>query len=153
VPAEAPGHDAVLLDANLLVWAHHQRFPQHERARPWLASLLSNTAVVGIPWPSVLAFLRISTHPRALERPLDLQTAWDVAAGWLERPNVRAPAPTDAHAGLLRDMLMSGRAAADHTTDAHLAALAIEWGLVLVSADRDFARYPGLRWHDPSEGW
>jgi uncharacterized protein len=153
VPAEAPGHDAVLLDANLLLWAHHQQFPHHERARPWLASLLSTTAVVGIPWPSVLAFLRISTHPRAFERPLDVQTAWDVAAGWLERPNVRTPAPTDAHARLLRDMLMSGRAAADHTTDAHLAALAIEWGLVLVSADRDFARYPGLRWHDPSEGW
>jgi uncharacterized protein len=153
VPTESPAHAAVLLDANLLLWAHHGLFPQHERARPWLASLLSDTPVVGIPWPSVLAFLRISTHPRALERPLDLQTAWDVVAGWLERPNVRTPAPTEAHAGLLRDMVMAGRATANHTTDAHLAALAIEWGLVVVSADRDFARYPGLRWHDPSESW
>jgi uncharacterized protein len=95
----------------------------------------------------------VSTHPHAFEQPLDIGTAWDVVHGWLSHPNVRTPAPTDAHAELLREMLVSGRAAGNHTTDAHLAALAIEWGLVLVSADRDFARYPGLRWHDPSEGW
>ena len=136
-----------------LLWAHHRGFPEHERARGWMGSALTDIPVVGIPWPSVLAFLRISTHPRALERPLDIGTAWSVAQEWLSRPNVSAPAPTDRHADLLGQLLISGRAAANHTTDAHLAALAIEWGLVLVSPDRDFARYPGLRWHDPSEGW
>jgi uncharacterized protein len=150
VPTEL---SAVLLDANLLLWAHHRGFSQHERARAWLASALTDIPVVGIPWPSVLAFLRASTHPRAFEQPLDIDTAWDVVHGWLSRPNVRTPVPTDAHAERLREMLVSGRATGNHTTDAHLAALAIEWGLVLVSADRDFARYPGLRWHDPSEGW
>jgi toxin-antitoxin system PIN domain toxin len=150
VPAEL---SAVLLDANLLLWAHHRGFAHHERAREWLASALTDIPVVGIPWPSVLAFLRISTHPRALERPLDIGTAWSVAQGWLSRPNTTTPAPTDRHPDLLGQLLISGRAAGNHTTDAHLAALAIEWGLVLVSADRDFARYPGLRWHDPSEGW
>jgi len=144
---------AVLVDANLLLWAHHRGFPQHERAREWIASALTDIPVVGIPWPSVLAFLRVSTHPRAFEQPLHIGTAWAVVEAWLSRPNVRTPAPTDAHADLLGQLLISGRAAANHTTDAHLAALAIEWGLVLVSADRDFARYPGLRWHDPSEGW
>ena len=127
---------AVLLDANLLLWAHHRGFSQHERARAWMASALTEIPVVGIPWPSVLAFLRVSTHPRAFEQPLDIAVAWDVV-----------------HAELLREMLVSGRAPGNHTTDAHLAALAIEWGLLLVSADRDFARYPGLRWHDPSESW
>ena len=146
-------HSAVLLDANVLIWAHHRRFRQHEHARQWLASTLTATPVVGIPWPSVLAFLRISTHPRALERPLELPAAWGVVDGWLGRPNVRTPAPTDAHAGLLAEMLTAGRATANHTSDAHLAALAVEWGLVLVSADRDFARYPGLRWYDPSGDW
>lgn len=144
---------AVLVDANLLLWAHHRGFSQHEPARAWLASALSDIPVVGIPWPSVIAFLRVSTHPHAFEQPLDIETAWDVVHGWLSRPNVRTPAPTDAHADLLREMLVSGRAGGNHTTDAHLAALAIEWGLVLVSADRDFARYPGLRWQDPSAGW
>jgi toxin-antitoxin system PIN domain toxin len=150
VPTE---YSAVLLDANLLLWAHHRGFAQHERARGWLAATLSDIPVVGIPWPSVLAFLRVSTHPRAFQQPLEIQAAWKIVAGWLSRPNVRTPAPTDAHADLLRDMLVSGRATGNHTTDAHLAALAIEWGLLLLSADRDFARYPGLRWQDPSEEW
>jgi hypothetical protein len=150
VPTE---YSAVLLDANLLLWAHHRGFAQHEQARRWLAAALSEIPVVGIPWPSVLAFLRMSTHPRAFQQPLEIKAAWQIVDGWLSRPNVRTPAPTDAHADLLRDMLVAGRAAGNHTTDAHLAALAIEWGLLLLSADRDFARYPGLRWQDPSEEW
>jgi toxin-antitoxin system PIN domain toxin len=149
----ASEHSAVLLDANLLLWAHHRGFAQHEPARSWLASTLSDTPAVGIPWPSVLAFLRVSTHSRAFQHPLGIEVAWEVVDGWLSRPNVQMPVPTDAHADLLRQMLVSGRAAGNHTTDAHLAALAIEWGLVLLSADRDFARYPGLRWHDPSDDW
>lgn len=97
----------------------------------------------------MLAFLRISTHPRAFERPLEIGDAWSVAAGWLERPNVSAPHPTDRHPGILGELLVSARSAGNHATDAHLAALAIEWGLELLSVDRDFARYPGLRWRDP----
>ncbi len=141
--------DAVLIDANLLIWAHHRQFPHHEQARRWLAQTLSATPIVGIPWPSMLAFLRISSHPRALERPLAVETAWEVANGWLARPNVRIPVPTERHRDVFDRMLLGGRATADHTTDAHLAALAIEWGMELQSADRDFARYPGLRWVDP----
>lgn len=106
-------------------------------------------AFVGVAWPTTLAFLRISTHPRAFERPLAIEAAWKLVAGWLERPNVRCPAPTERHAGILGALLVDANAAADHTSDAHLATLAIEWGLALVSADRDFARYPGLRWRDP----
>ena len=98
---------------------------------------------------TTLAFLRISTHPRALERPLAIGDAWSVVQGWLERPNVRSPVPTERHAPILGDLLIRARAGGNHATDAHLAALAIEWGLELCSADRDFARYPGLRWRDP----
>lgn len=143
---------AVLVDANLLLWAHHRQFPHHEGAKAWSSATLSTVPTVGIPWPSVLAFLRISTHPRALERPLDIATAWSVVTGWLERPDVRCPTPTDRHAAVLGPLLSRGRASGDHTRDAHLAALATEWGLELVSADRDFARYPGLRWRDPLDG-
>jgi uncharacterized protein len=151
--AEQPAVAAILLDANLLLWAHHQQFAHHEPARAWLAETLSTVPVVGIPWPSILAFVRISTHPRALERPLDAPAARGVVEGWLKRPNVSAPVPTDRHAALFGDLFVGGRATGNHTSDAHLAALAVEWGLVLVSADRDFARYPGLRWHDPSARW
>lgn len=145
---EPPG-GAVLLDANLLIWAHHEQFGQHARARDWLAEELTSDPLVGIPWPTIIAFLRISTHPRALARPLSIETAWRVARGWLERPNVRVPVPTERHPEVLGRLLASGKASGNHVPDAHLAALAIEWGLELLSADRDFTRYEGLRWRDP----
>jgi toxin-antitoxin system PIN domain toxin len=148
-PASTPG--AIIVDANLLIWAHHERFPQHEQARAWWVGVLGSVPLVGIPWPTILAFLRVSTHPRALSRPLPVATAWEVVRGWLERSNVRCPAPTDRHSQILGELLLSGRAFGNHTSDAHLAALAIEWGLELQSADRDFARYAGLRWRDPLE--
>jgi toxin-antitoxin system PIN domain toxin len=106
---------------------------------------------VGIAWPTILAFLRISSHPRALERPLEMQTAWTIVDGWLTRPNVWVPGPTQRHAEILASTLLQGNATGNHVPDAHLAALAIEWGLQVLSADRDFARYPGLSWRDPLE--
>lgn len=150
---ETDAGDALLLDANLLLWAHHRQFRHHHRARAWLAETIVTTPIVGVPWPSILAFVRISTHRRALERPLDEATARSVVDGWLAQPSVQVPVPTHRHAALFGDLLVAGRAAGNHSTDAHLAALAIEWGMVLVSADRDFARYPGLRWSDPAEQW
>jgi uncharacterized protein len=140
---------AVLLDANLLMWAHHEQFDHHAGARDWLTRELTEAPLVGIPWPTILAFLRISTHPRALGRPLSIETAWSVVRSWLDRPNVIVPVPTERHADVLGRLLTSGRVFGNHTSDAHLAALAIEWGLELLSADRDFARYEGLRWRDP----
>lgn len=140
---------AVLVDANLVLWAHHRGFAEHEAARTWWAETMSETPFVGVPWATSLAFLRVSTHPRTLERPLALETAWQLVVGWLQRPNVHTPVPTERHPSILGELLLKARATGNHTTDAHLAALAIEWGLELLSADRDFARYPGLRWRDP----
>lgn len=141
-----------LVDANLIVWAHHRQFPQHGPAREWWSRLLSGHPSVGIPWPSVLAFVRISTHPRALEQPVQVGEAWAIVEGWLDRPNVWVPVPTDRHRSILTPLLLGGKATGNHVPDAHIAALAIEWGLELQSADRDFARYPGLRWRDPLTG-
>lgn len=149
--AEATG--AVLVDANLVLWAHHRQFDQHEPARAWWAHTLSTTQVVGLPWPTVLAFVRLSTHPRVLGRPIDVSTAYSVVEGWLARDNVMSPTPTERHRELYGRMLRDAHAAGNHAMDAHLAALAVEWGLELLTADRDFGRYPGLRWSDPSEAW
>ena len=147
--ATEPPSDAILVDANLVLWAHHRHFDRHEPARAWWAEALSSTPLVGIPWPTLVAFLRVSTHPRAFTQPLSIETAWRTVAGWLARSNVRTPVPTERHTAILGAMLADGRASGNHAPDAHLAALAIEWGLELQSADRDFARYPGLRWRDP----
>jgi len=141
----------VLIDANLVMWAHHQQFPRHNEAREWWNGLLSRAPSVGIPWPTIVAFVRLSTHGRVLRSPIQVTDAWSVVEGWLGRTNVWTPVPTERHAGLLGDVLRRGAASGDHASDAHLAALALEWGLELLSADRDFARYPGLRWTDPLE--
>jgi toxin-antitoxin system PIN domain toxin len=140
---------AALVDANLLIWAHHRQFAQHERALAWWRDALNATPQVGIPWASILAFLRISTHPRALRRPVSTAVAWSEVRRWLVRPNVWIPAPTERHLSLLEELLELGAVSGNHVPDADLAALAIEWGLELLTADRDFARYPGLRWRDP----
>jgi toxin-antitoxin system PIN domain toxin len=97
----------------------------------------------------MVAFLRLSTHPRVLARPVSLAVAWDVVKGWLERPNVQCPTPTERHADIFARLLLDAGAGANHVPDAHLAALAIEWAFELVSADGDFARYRGLRWRNP----
>lgn len=148
-PGETVSGAALLVDANLILWAHHRQFALHDAARPWWGETLSRRARVGIPWTSILAFVRISTHPRALERPMEVGAAWAIVDTWLDRPNVWIPVPTDRHRSILGPLLRGGRASGNHVPDAHLAALAIEWGLELQSADRDFARYPGLRWQDP----
>lgn len=140
---------AILVDANLVLWAHHRSFPEHEAARAWWADALSETPFVGVPWSTILAFLRLSTHPRTLRRPVPIRDAWREVCAWLELSNVRIPVPGDRHQELLGDLLIRTNATGNHTSDAHLAALAIEWGLELCSADGDFARYPGLRWRDP----
>jgi len=144
--------EAILVDANLVLWAHHRQMPRHDAARDWWGATLTHAPLVGLPWTTALAFLRISTHPRALERPLEIADAWRVVADWLGRPNVRCPVPTERHPAILGDLIARARPSANHTTDAHLAALAIEWGLELLSADGDFARYPGLRWRNPLSG-
>lgn len=140
---------ASLVDANLVLWAHHRQFAQHEAARAWWRGALTASPQVGVSWPTIVAFLRISTHPRALRKPLSIDVAWSEVERWISRPNVWIPVPTERHGAIFADLLRSGAATANHVPDAHLAALAIEWGLELLSADRDFARYPGLRWRDP----
>ena len=140
---------ASLVDANLVLWAHHRQFAQHAVAFEWWKKTLNSSPQVGIAWPTIVAFLRISTHPRALRRPLRIDVAWSEVMRWLDRPNVWIPVSTERHAAILDGLLDKAGVTGNHVPDADLAALAIEWGLELLSADRDFARYPGLRWRDP----
>ena len=139
----------ILVDANLLVYAHVRSMTQHARARSWFDERLNGTAPVGLPWPSLLGFLRLTTNPRIFERPLDITVAWRQVSSWLECDTVWIPAPTDKHRRILEGLLPAIGGRANLVPDAHLAALALEHGLVLCSTDRDFTRFPGLRWEDP----
>jgi uncharacterized protein len=139
----------MLLDANLLLYAVHERADQHERAAPWLTEQLNGARRVGIPWQSITAFLRISTHPRAFERPLDPATAWERATDWLTASVAWVPEPGPEYRRILGDLITTHQLRGNLITDAALAALAIEHGVTLISTDTDFARFRDLRWENP----
>jgi toxin-antitoxin system PIN domain toxin len=139
----------ILVDANLLLYAKISNYPQHRSANKWLDERLNGEARVGLPWPSLLAFLRISTNPRLFERPMGISDAWLQVEEWLAVPQVWIPTPTERHAEVLGDLLHGTNLAGPLVSDADLAALATEHGLVLCSTDGDFARFRNLRWEDP----
>jgi len=139
----------ILVDANLLIYAHVSTFSRHEAARAWLDGRLNGVAPVGLPWPSLLAFLRLTTNPRIFEHPLPVAEAWRQAEAWLQSERAWIPQPTERHREILGELLAEPGVQANLVPDAHLAALAIEHGLILCSTDGDFARFPGVRWENP----
>jgi len=139
----------ILVDANLLLYATISDFDQHAAARAWLDERLNAPARVGLPWPSLLAFLRIATNPRIFPRPMAMTEAWRRVTVWLELPNVWVPEPTDRHRELLDAFLTGTATSSKLVADAHLAAIAVSHGLVLCSTDGDFARFAALRWQNP----
>jgi hypothetical protein len=139
----------ILVDANLLIYAHVSSFPQHKRARDWLDSQLSGRTPVGLPWPSLVGFLRIVTNPRVFEQPEPVTQAWRQVGAWLDAEVAWIPQPTERHRDVLGGLLTAAGVQANLVPDAHLAALAIEHGLLLCSTDGDFGRFPELRWQNP----
>lgn len=139
----------ILVDANLLLYAYDASSPEHEVARRWWEGRLSEPQPVRLAWVTVLAFLRISTHPRVFESPLDLEEASAHVAAWLHQPMLGLLEPGARHWEILERLLREARASGNLVTDAHLAALAVEHGATLYTTDRDFARFEGLRWSNP----
>lgn len=139
----------IIVDANLLIYANVNSMPQHSAARRWLNEKLNGQTKVGLAWSSVLAFLRLVTNPRLFEQPISVTQAWQQVETWLEIPVVWIPQPTDRHREVLGQLIRIEGMRANLFPDAHLAALAIEHGLVLCSADKHFGRFPGLRWENP----
>lgn len=139
----------ILVDANLLVYAHVSSLPQHQAARKWLDDRLNESAPVGLPWPSLLGFARLVTNPRIFERPRMIEEAWRQIGLWLDVSTTWIPAAGDDHRRLLGTLLPHTGGRPNLIPDAHLATLAIEHGLILCSSDGDFARFPGLRWMNP----
>lgn len=138
-----------LVDSNLLLYAYVPFSKHHEAARAWLEARFSESEPLGLPWVSILAFVRVSTNSRILDRPLSIDEAIKIVSAWLARPNVNVLNPGERHWEILQNLLVEGQAAGPLATDAHLAALAIEHGATLASADRDFSRFPGLKLLNP----
>lgn len=138
-----------VIDANLLVYSYDTESRDHVKSRAWVEETFSGAEAVGLPWQSVSAFLRVITNRRLPGLRLALEHAVDIVEEWLEQPNVRIVVAGDDHWRVLRRMIVEGQAPGPLVTDAEIAALTIEYGGVLYTADRDFARFPGLRWKNP----
>jgi toxin-antitoxin system PIN domain toxin len=138
-----------LVDANLLLYARDSDSTFHDAARSWLTDQLNGSTRVGLPWQCLVAFVRISTHPRAYEQPLSGPEAWRQVEEWLDAEVAWIPAPTTRHADVLGTLIRRYGLRGNLVSDAHLAALAVEHGLTLYSADTDFARFGEVRWIDP----
>jgi toxin-antitoxin system PIN domain toxin len=139
----------ILPDVNLLLHAYNADSRVHQQARAWLEASLNGTRPVGFAWVAMLGFIRVSTHRQALANPLDPETACSHVRSWLSRSCALVLDPGDRHADILFGLLASLGTAGNLTTDAHLAALAIEHQAELHSTDADFARFSGLRWRNP----
>lgn len=139
----------ILVDVNLLVYAHVEGMHRHAEARRWLDDALSGTGPVGLPWHSLLGFVRLVTNPRVFAAPHDSRTAWSVVEHWLDADPVWTPGPTDRHREVFSTLVERVRPSGNLVPDTHLAAIAIEHGLTLMTADRGFARFPDLKWANP----
>jgi len=143
----------IVPDLNLLIHAYNEGSPVHGPAREWWEELLSRPApAVGLAWAVVLGYIRLTTHPRVMANPLTPSAACADVESWLAQPQVTLIHPGDRHASTLFHLLRSLGTAGNLTTDAHLAALAMEYQATLPTTDADLARFPGLRWENPLTG-
>lgn len=139
----------MLVDANLLLFAEDETSRHHAVANQWLSVALNGSVRVGLPWPCLLAFARIRTNPRVYSAPLSGPQAWARVRSWLRAPSAWVPQPTPAHAEVLGGLVERYQLSGNALPDAHLAALAIEYGVAVCSADTDFARFTEVRWVNP----
>lgn len=139
----------MIVDANILLYAVDEDSPHHGRALAWLATALTGVVRVGLPWQTVGAFIRIATHPRVARRPLTVAEAWSLVDSWLDSPVAWVPAAGERTLRIHRDLMMRHHLGSGMTVDAQLAALAVEHGVPVVSADSDFARFAEITWVNP----
>lgn len=139
----------MIIDANLLLYAVDRSSPFHDTCSRWLTEQMNGTRRVGFPWQSLVAFVRIGTNPRASANPLSMRFALNCVEAWLESDLAWIPTPGPEHAAVFVDLVSRYHLTGKLVSDAHLAALAIEHGVPLCSADSDFARFAELTWDNP----
>lgn len=138
----------VIPDINLLVYACNSNSTWHHDAYAWWEATLQQNRV-GLPWATSVGFIRIATHPKILKNPMSVKDAIRRVRAWLDHPHVQIVTPGDRHGDILFDLLAAVGTGGNLTSDAHLAAVAIEYQAEIASADADFSRFPGLRWFNP----
>ncbi len=142
----------ILVDVNLLIYSIDRDSAHHSRAHGWFEGVLNGTNLVGLPWIVILAFLRIATRAGVLRKPMSVETAVDYCQSWLDLGSVQLVVPGAHHWPIFRNLLLSVGTAGNLTSDVHLAALALEHGCAIYSADNDFKRFPGITHVNPLVG-
>ena len=139
----------IILDASILLYAYDSSSTLHLRALTWIEHVFSGVERIGLPWQSIAAFLRVVTNPKLRGDRFTVEAAAAIVDQWLAQPNVRLLSPGEGHWRILRPTMVDGQVRGPLITDAQLAALTVEHGGVLHTTDRDFSRFPGLRWTNP----
>jgi uncharacterized protein len=139
----------ILIDTNLLLYAHVRTMDEHVRAHRWLSEQLDSGSRIALPWHSLLGFVRLASNRAAFPNAMSVAEAWQQVLNWIKVDTVWVPLPTDRHVTVLNDLFTTSGVTTRAVMDIHLAALAIEHGLTLCSADTGFARYKKLRWINP----
>jgi toxin-antitoxin system PIN domain toxin len=138
-----------LLDANILLYAYNSSSQEHEQAQRWLKGAFAAPDPVGLCWPTISAFLRISTNSRIFQQPLQTGQATRIVSQWLSHPSVTLLAPGDRYWSILSGLVVDSQCRGPLVSDASLAALALEHGAVLCTTDKDFTRFSELRTLNP----
>jgi toxin-antitoxin system PIN domain toxin len=139
----------IVVDVNLLIYAYDTTCADHNKARAWVEAAFSGDEPIGLPWQNISAFIRIMTYPGLFGERFIMRQVLSIFDEWIEMAHIRVLSPGEDHWEFFREMLVGGDVRGKLTSDAALAALTIEYGGVLYTADRDFARFPGLRWVNP----
>ncbi|HDQ14844.1 MAG TPA: type II toxin-antitoxin system VapC family toxin [Sediminispirochaeta sp.] len=140
----------IIPDVNLLIYAYNRDLAQHQAARRWWEDCLNSfDQPIGIPWAVALGYIRLMTHPKVFPEPIAAETAVQDIESWLARPHVHALRPGQGHLSILKHLLELLGSSGNLTTDAHIAALALETGAEVHSNDTDFLRFPGIKVVDP----
>jgi toxin-antitoxin system PIN domain toxin len=136
-------------DVNVLIYAYDKSSKKHAQARQWWEDRLNGSQMIGLSWVVLLGFIRLLTNPRIYHNPYSPPEILAIVATWLEQPHVKIIHPSEQHFTRLASLIEQVGTAGNLTTDAHLAALAIDRGLILQTTDADFARFAGLKWNNP----
>ena len=139
----------IVPDLNMLLYAYNDGSPEYQAARRWWEGLMDGEEEVGLAWIVVAGFLRQVTHPSIVDKPMDVMSAMEVVDQWFELPHVTVLNPGSEHLKLFRRCLETVGTGGNLVTDSHIAAIAMEYGAVVHTNDRDFSRFPGLSWHNP----
>lgn len=139
----------ILPDVNVLIYAFRPDVPEHRLCRTWLDAIVAADARFGISPLALAAVVRVTTNTRTYQVPSPLDEAFGFCDDLLSQPHCQIVEPGEGHFDIFKRLCLETGTRGPRVTDAWFAALAIEWACEWITLDRDYARFPGLKWSVP----